>query len=81
MLPHLSGVPQWRIQGRGRGGLAAPPPPPPPPPSWIRHCAIFMSAGFALPGPSASLIQTAYAFRVTWSERVCERLGYVNERY
>ena len=33
-----------------------------------------MSAGFALPGPSASLIQAAYAFRVTWSERVCERL-------
>ena len=48
---------------------------------WNVKNAIFMSAGFALPGPSASLIQEAYAFRVTWSERVCERLGYVNERY
>ena len=43
--------------------------------------AFFMSAGFALPGPSASFIQAAYAFRMTWFERVCERLGYANERY
>ena len=49
MLPHLSGVPQWRIQGRGPGGppplkifLGKTGPTPPPPPYlkvWIRNCA------------------------------------------
>ena len=51
MLPHLSGVPQWRIQGRGPGGGGGAPrlslgledrPHPPPPPYlkvWIRNCA------------------------------------------
>ena len=35
MLPHLSEMPQWRIQGR----MTGPTPPPPYLKVWIRNCA------------------------------------------